>query len=111
MTGDGPANEDEGDEPLPSGRTVVRYSGADESVSTTVVDAVAEATGNEPSALEPLGRVVDAHALDRLFSPLRDPANGPRMGAVEFRFEGCLVTVSAAGWVEVREPDDDADGC
>lgn len=111
MTGDGSANEDEDDEPLSSGRTVVHYSGADEPVSTTVVDAVAEATGNEPAALEPLGRVVDTHSLDRLFSPLWGPSNGPRMGAVEFRFEGCLVTVSAAGWVEVRETDDDADGC
>lgn len=90
---------------------MVRYSGSDESVSATVVDAVAAATGTEQSALEPLGSVVDTHALDRLFSPLRSPTDGPRVGAVEFRFEGCLVTVSAAGWVEVRRADDDADGC
>lgn len=108
MTGDG--HTDEEDELRPSGRTVVRHSGTDESVSATVVDAVASATDHEPSALEPLGRVIDTHALDRLFSPLRDPIAGPRMGVVEFRFEGCLVTVSATGWVEARRADD-TDGC
>lgn len=111
MTGNGNENGDEDDaERQPGPPTVVRSTGPDESVSTTVINAVAAAKGREPAELAPLGDVVDTHALDRLFSPLRDPVAGPRMGTIEFRYEGYLVSVDAAGRVTVRTNGDGETG-
>lgn len=73
-------------------------------LSTTVVEAVAEAKGVATADLsEPLAEYVDPDGLDHLF---RARANGePRStdGSLTFRFEGCLVRVDADGSVEVTE--------
>lgn len=84
---------------------MVRYVTADASLASTVVGAVAEATGADPATVGSLDDVIDADALEGLFSPLRDPAAGPRTGTAEFRFEGCRVTIHADGRVVVRTDD------
>lgn len=72
------------------------------SVSTSVVQTVAQATNREPDELEPLYDVVDPDALDALFEG--DDASA-RVRVV-FTYEGYQVTVSGAGDVEVATVDD-----
>lgn len=64
-------------------------------VSSSVVGALAAATGDDPLALDPpLYRVVDGEALDRLFE-------GPGRIRVEFEYEGRAVVVRGDGVVAV----------
>lgn len=71
-------------------------------VSSTVVLAVEELTGTPVEELPPLGRRIDADALDRLFRP-RSPEDPDAVdGAVQFRYTGCTVTVDSEGTVVVR---------
>lgn len=70
-----------------------------ESISTKVVAAVAEANGVDPIELdEPLYEVVDPDALDALF---RSRADGSRLpyGRVTFSMAGCEVVVDSEGHV------------
>ena len=70
------------------------------SVSTVVVEAVAESMGVSPLELDPpLHRVVDPDALDDLFRPSRAATESPR---VSFTYAGHEVTVHGRGDVEVR---------
>lgn len=65
----------------------------DESISCTIIRAVAAATGVSPERLEPLYNVINPDALDRLF---KMPSETPRCSqetAVSFQYEGYLVTV------------------
>ena len=73
------------------------------STSERVIDAVADATGSEPTDVGPLYHVIDPDALDRLFSPTR--RGGRTEGHVTFRFGGCDVMVSGNGAVEVSRLD------
>lgn len=69
-------------------------------MSRTVVAAVAELTGTEPDALEPLYRAVDPDALDGLFeSNGRGFDRSP--SSVSFSYCGCDVAVRGSGVVEV----------
>ncbi len=63
-----------------------------------VVATVAEATGVEPTEMEPLQETVEADALDELVRP-----EGITHGPVEvsFVFEGSAVTVASGGVVTV----------
>lgn len=79
-----------------SGETIEKRS-----VSQRVIEAVAETTGNDPTEVGPLYRVIDPDALDRLFSSTG--GNGRSGGYVEFAFAGCDVEVRASGDVEVTE--------
>ncbi|NHN58333.1 MULTISPECIES: HalOD1 output domain-containing protein [Halorussus] len=72
-----------------------------ESVSQRVIDAVAEATGRDPTDVGPLYHVIDPDALDRLFAATG--AGGRNGGHVEFAFAGCDVVVRGSGSVEVTE--------
>jgi len=66
-----------------------------ERLSTAVVDAVATARDVEPHELEPpLGRALDADALDAL-------ASHPEGIAIQFSYAGHFVTFSADGTVAV----------
>ena len=93
--------------------TFVRREG--ESVSTTVVHAIAEYERLDPSDIAPLYRVIDTDSLDALFSggAGRDGSAGP---VVEFEFEGYWVRVSWPGDVALydgewpRGGEDAADG-
>lgn len=75
----------------------------DETPSTAVIDAVADAADVDPADLgTPLYDVIDPDALDNLFS---DRHNGmPRAnGHVSFSLLGYDVTVYSGGQVVVRE--------
>lgn len=77
----------------------VRSNAGDESMSETVVDAVADAKGVDPLDLEPLYDAIDPDALDSLFAE----APGASASPTELRFEmdGCEVVVRGGGTVVV----------
>jgi len=66
------------------------------SVSTAVIEAVAEAAETEPDELPVLTNVVDPDALDALF------AGSETTGSVQFQYAGYDVTVSADRTIQVR---------
>ena len=89
-----------------SDRTIVRTShdwNDETSLSETVILGVASVIGKQPEAVEPLFTVVDPDALDSLFKPLSSEETRNR-GSVRFTFDGCLVTVTATGDVEIEYP-------
>lgn len=69
-----------------------------ETLTTTVVTAIADELGASPTELKPLYSVVDTDALDRLFRP------GTR-GSITFDYYGCTITVDHDGAVEVAPND------
>ena len=73
---------------------------ADEELSVTVVHAVLEATGEDPTDVN-LNDVIQPDALNRIFAPKHD-GTPRRGGTLEFEFAGCLVTVSGDGEVVVE---------
>jgi hypothetical protein len=75
---------------------------SDEELSVTVVHAVLEATGKDPTDVN-LNAVVQPDALNRIFAPKHD-GTSRRGGRLEFEFAGCLVTVHGDGEVVV-DPD------
>lgn len=95
---DGPEREASGSED-----TTYRGRSGTDLVSTSVVRAVAAVTGKEPVDIQPLYDVVDADALDDLFSPAT--GDGPRTtGHVSFFLEGVDVTVHASGEIVIDAP-------
>jgi len=97
------------DEPVVTPELAVRQSVSggnfEDSVSVTVVEALAEARGVSPLDIEePLYEAVDPDALDQLLS-----SNGPTLetGRVEFSVSGFHVTITVDGddlFVCVYEP-------
>lgn len=75
--------------------TVTVTRDRDESAVASVVETVAEATGDDPVEMRPLYHVVDADALDAVFQPSSPGATSS--GRVDFEFNGCDVTVHADG--------------
>lgn len=73
--------------------------------STASVEAVAVATGREPTDLPPLFDHVDADALDSLVTTGRDEPHN--RVSVSFDYDGIAVTVDSHGGIEIR-PDTDA---
>lgn len=69
----------------------------EDSLCLTIVETVSIATGQEPTAMEPLYSVLDTDALEHLLSTARD-------GDVQlsFTFERCTVSVTASGEVVVE---------
>lgn len=64
----------------------------DETISETVISAVADATGQSPLELTPLARTIDPDALNALFQT----ANGSESGiAVTFEYSDCYVTIDS----------------
>lgn len=75
-----------------------------ESVSQSIVEAVAEAEGVAPEELAPpLYEVIDPDALGRLFASTSNADRGD--GRVTFRYAGHDVTVESDGAVSVEESD------
>ena len=72
------------------GSTHVRQNAADQTVTTQVATAVADALGTREDDLTPVGTVLDAEALNQLFVGGDDASV-----AVGFNYEGCRVTVDA----------------
>lgn len=69
----------------------------DGSLSTSVVTAVSQVTGDDPTEIDPLYEVIDPDALDRLVDSLGDDADGQ----VTFTLNGCAVTVTGDGAIAV----------
>ena len=69
-----------------------------DATSLGVIEAVADVLDREPTALGPLGNVLDTDALDALFA---DPSTSSLV--VSFEYEELTVTVSNEGFVEVRQ--------
>lgn len=85
-------------------RTELNCRSTGESLTTTVVRAVAEAKGIDPLDLEEcLYDVVNPEALEQLFTPID---GGSRQGAVVFRLAGCRVEVNATNHVAAELIDD-----
>jgi hypothetical protein len=83
----------------PSGDAPTRIEWTDDRwPSTVIVEAVAEASGHDPTALPPLQDYVDADAVDRL---LADGTSGETDIRLSFRYDGMDV-VAGDGWVEAR---------
>ncbi len=81
---------------------VNHYETSDIELSVTVVHAVLEVTGADPTDVN-LNAVVQPDALNRIFNPKHDgePRDG---GRIEFGLAGCHVTVTGDGEVRV-DPD------
>jgi hypothetical protein len=65
-----------------------------ETLTESIVLAVADAVETDPLDLEPLHDSVDPDALDQLFPPASVDVDSVR-GRVEFRYADCDVTVHA----------------
>ena len=74
---------------------------ASEGIATSIVTAVADITGRDPTTIDPLSTVVDPDALDTLFASTLEGSRRTD-GQVTFRWEGCTVTVYADDRFEVR---------
>ena len=77
----------------------VRTLTGEEETSAAVVSAVADAKGVDPLELDPLYDVIDADALDAIFSPAQGTA--PRSAELRFSMAGCEVVVRGTGEVVV----------
>lgn len=62
----------------------------DKCISTDIVLAVAEVSGRDPTELRPLNDVINADALDSLFTPERP---GNETDQISFDYQGYRVTV------------------
>ena len=76
-------------------RTETVRAGDELPVSQTVLETVAEVTGNDVTALAPLYEAVEPEALDDLLSP-RPNGDGEPLG-IAFEYSGCQVTVERKG--------------
>ncbi|SEF80870.1 HalOD1 output domain-containing protein [Halobellus limi] len=77
--------------------TVVYTRSDGDSPSHSVVEAVADVTGTEPTRLRPLYEVIDTDALDDLIAGDSERPRAPEGLSVTFRFEGCDVAVYGDG--------------
>lgn len=74
-----------------------------DSLSTAVVNAIADAEGVDPTELEPLYETVNPDALDALFRPVSD--GDRRTGRATFRMNGYEVVATSSGRVHLTELD------
>jgi hypothetical protein len=73
----------------------------DQLLSTTVISAVADATGVQPLDLPPLYETIDPDTLDSLFRQTTESGGVP--DHIAFTHAGCTVTVHDDGTVIVEE--------
>lgn len=79
----------------------------DDSVSTTIIEGVAEVTDTPEADLDPtLYEVVDPDALDTLCRPLNDDVLRDGSGHVKFPLQGCIVTLDWSGRIKIEPPDE-----
>ena len=82
------------------GVRVIHDWSAEESIVSTIVNAVTELTG-QPSP-EPLHDRIDTDALEALFQPVSEDRRRDE-GYVTFPFDGFDVTVDANGLIVIEE--------
>ncbi len=75
-----------------------------DSISASVVDALADANDVDPLELDPLYEAIDPDALDSLFSHLVG-GDTPRHGTVRFTTNGYEVEVTSSGRVHLTPVD------
>ena len=85
---------------LQRGVRVIHDWSAEESIVSTIVNAIAELTGRAP--VEPLHDRIDADALEALFQPIEEDRRRDE-GYVTFPFDGYDVTVDANGLILIEE--------
>ena len=73
----------------------------DDPIAVAVVEAVAAVSGETVESLPPLGKTIDADALEALFAPTTDGRH--REGAVTFLYAGYEVTVRNGETVVVSD--------
>ncbi|WP_311173519.1 HalOD1 output domain-containing protein [Halobellus ordinarius] len=78
---------------------VFRADDPEQGVSTDIVLAVAELSGSDPTELRPLNDVIDADALDSLFSRKHPGSENDR---VSFNYQGYRVTVYRDGEIMLQ---------
>lgn len=75
-----------------------------ESLALTISTAVSEAVGADPTDLSPLYGAIDIEVLADFLACSTASYRTPLRG-VDFRYEGCVVTVFADGQVVVAPPE------
>jgi hypothetical protein len=88
-------------DPTPDRSRHTRSWEADGSVSTSIVEAVADVSGKSHEDLTPFFETVDPDALDQVLTSLR----GNGLGEVRFGYSGFLVVVKADGTIEIQSLD------
>lgn len=78
-----------------------------ESVSLTVIRAIAAVTGKKTDEVTPLYTCLDPEALDALFRPTRETPRAK--GQVSFTLDGQTVTIHGDGRIVIN-PVDEQDG-
>jgi len=72
----------------------------EEPVSDALVYAVSTVLDEDPTALTPLGEVVEVDAINALFGHSSDASRDVRLS---FEYEGFLVTISGRGEITLEE--------
>jgi hypothetical protein len=81
--------------------TITYRTTDDEPSSESVLGAVADVTGTDPTDMDPLYDVINPDALDELFGRSIDRDQQSPLDYVLFHFEGCAVAVHADRRIEV----------
>jgi hypothetical protein len=79
---------------------IISERGSDEEIRETIVNAVAAATGMDPTDLPVFYSTLDPEALEQLCR------SGDDGLTVEFEYAGCRVRVGGTGAVSVNDGDD-----
>lgn len=99
MTSDDAPTEVDESTPEPTAR-VRRTWSEPARPSTVVIEALAAATGRDPTTMPPLYDYVDPDALDALLGSRT--SDSEQSVAVSFPYDGATVRVDSSGRVEVR---------
>ena len=82
-------------------RHIVEFGEGARSASEVIVYTVAEVSGEDPTALEPLSVVIDPDALDAIFS--RSDRTDGSAAHLSFEYEGYDVTLFSHGRLTLSE--------
>lgn len=93
-----------GDAASVAGDTAKRFatthdSSSSDPITHTIVNAVAAAKGVAPMAMDPLYTAVDSDALEQFFDSIKER----EFASVTFAYDGCRVTVTGNGDIDILE--------
>lgn len=101
MTGEGDHDDRIGTDGQPGVYRTTHDFGGRRDLSTTVIEAIEDATDIEGPSSRVLADMVDPDCLDGLFRPIRHRTDRDE-GTVEFPLSGYRVTVHATGEIVLR---------